>query len=695
MLLYRACSEGHADLAQLLFDHGANKLQLQRSIFDTLSTDETLLHRAVTRHYDARIVDIIIAVDPSLCSIRNKSGQLPVETILVDESGEDLPFNLMSRIIEAMSPSLIEEAISEKSTSFSNQQHQQRYTDFRILSCALKRIKTVRSINVHLIGDGYAGKTTIRSAFRHTLTDPSMFYDLRAKFTGTRNAKVDKIPLDDRTVGCEIEVIEFGWRRWRLFDYGGLEKFHANHNRFLRLAGSLYVIVIPLLDFSKPQPVQFQPEHIVLRYRYWLRFLASISCKHESLEIVSVLNGKSLVSSEFIQYIQTLILDEQKRWIENEKATIKLKSGGSEIRKLIFDCAAIHCIDNRQQSDVRRALNSILIETVDRAQRNAKFIPNISSIYENLKDFEKDNNRWPTFISVHDFKESKIATAIDEISKPFGQPSDKLKEFLKGWMVQRLEDFKEIIMMEGWVLTDTTRSVFGQIIAKHEKSSEQKCLLEAKDVIASIGNSTIHENHQPCIHEDILMTFLESIGACVKVNLADNEKYYFPMVKALVDSTKETLCLNLKDFPDSLGKQIKRRFTLNDKLFTCFPPGYFENLFAEIVAFELNRLSKIQFIATYENAFILKYEWRELQMETVVIAEEDMFIVTISLLTKYQGIMREDFNLSDEAESRVRAICDLVYRKNFPPVTGNCIHPDEPKTGPLETVLELLDNDGR
>ena len=166
-MLYHACKNDNADFAQLLFDHGANKPTFQRSILGTLLNDVTLLDRAINRQYDPRIIDIILRVNPSLCTFRNNVNQFPVETILKakKESGylyEDLPFDLMSRMLEAMSPSLIEETTSKNDISTSNLLIQQRYNDFRILASALKKQRAVRSINVHLIGDGFAGKTTIR-----------------------------------------------------------------------------------------------------------------------------------------------------------------------------------------------------------------------------------------------------------------------------------------------------------------------------------------------------------------------------------------------------------------------------------------------------------------------------------------------------------------------------------------------------
>ncbi len=174
-LLYRACDLNAVAVVRCLLKKGV-ALNPPVSLFDVGpsmwcrqdSDLNTILHRAVLKKYDIKIIDVILKADPSVNKVKDRSNRLPVEVVLHSKGDndefffKDLPFALVCKLFERMKPadlSLIIEACSSRDSTCQPQQHQ-RYADFRILADSLQQVRSVRSINVHLLGFGCAGKST-------------------------------------------------------------------------------------------------------------------------------------------------------------------------------------------------------------------------------------------------------------------------------------------------------------------------------------------------------------------------------------------------------------------------------------------------------------------------------------------------------------------------------------------------------
>ena len=175
-LLYRACDLNDADLVRRLLNKGValnppvRLVDVGPSIWCRQDSElNTILHRAVLKKYDIETIDVILKADPSVTKVKDRSNRLPVEVVLHSKGDsdeflfEDLPLALVCKLFERMKAAdlmLVIEACSSRDPTY-QPQHQQRYADIRVLASSLQQVRAVRSINVHLLGFGCAGKSTL------------------------------------------------------------------------------------------------------------------------------------------------------------------------------------------------------------------------------------------------------------------------------------------------------------------------------------------------------------------------------------------------------------------------------------------------------------------------------------------------------------------------------------------------------
>ena len=723
-MLYRACDLNDAVLARRLVDYGV-PLSPNIGIFSGsiwCRQDDrkyTILHRAVRNKSDLEVVNVILKADLKVCSVKDGSGWLPVEIVLKgrDREGrflyEELPLDLLGMLFERMDPVDVESVIAACSAATATATatiSRKREEDFLVLAKSLQKFKAVRSINVHLLGHGCAGKSTLRSAFRHTLPNPSRYYGYATSLFGY-NTKVDHIDIENRTIGCEVETIKYDNQHWRFFDYGGQEKFHANHDRFLKLPGSLYIIVVALCDFRvKDRPTQWLLGHIKEKYTYWLRFLASMFEDNTVAEIFTLINGKSNVKVKFIEEVRAMIRAEQATWVSFGKAYSKdqLDRRHANVKPTLrFLNDEIPCLDNNRLNAVRDALNGVMVQTIVRVQNEAKMYPKILSKFDAVKAKARAEGTFPAFLSMKEFRETWLGGVVNLIGDT-ASPTITLKEHLKNWMLLRLQDLKEIIVINNeWVLTDDTwlsRNVLGKIMAGIKKSQEQKCLLTTQEVLKLLQKDSGNELFQSL--QSSLGDLLESIGACVKVNaIRSNESgrgskppaetapttfLFFPMIKLLVDM-KTIQPMKLEGRPNLVVQQIMRKFMLCDCSFSTFPPGYFEHLFADIVSMEKSGSTNTGMILdAFENALVLRCDGRK--VEIIVKVEGDEFNVTVSTLTTIEDYVADTTSpFKSSAELRLSAIRGLIRKKKCPRIEEYCTHPTEENcTDLISTVVKDL-----
>ena len=711
-VLYRACDLNDVALVRRLLTKGV-ALNPSVGLFDVGpsiwcrqdSESNTILHRAVLKKYDIEIIDVILKADSSVTKVKDSSNRLPVEVVLHSKGDndeflfEDLPLVLVCKLFERMKAAdlmLVIDACSSRDPTY-QPHHQQRYADFRVLASSLQQVRSVRSINVHLLGFGCAGKSTLRAAFKDTLPNPSKVMGAIKSFLGYKR-ETDHIDIKNRTIGCEVETIEYQNQHWRFFDYGGQEMFHANHDRFLKLPASLYIIVVPLCDFTDPKSPCFSTIDIHKRYKYWLRFLASIFESDTVVEIFTVLNGKRQAKAPFVEEVRKMIFSEQKKWVTAGRALSKDQQEPIKVdlepRLRFVNTTTIPCIDNNRLNDVRNEMNDVLVETIARVQREATLYPKLLAKFEEVKN----NNPPPVFLGVVEFKHRWLALALDGL-----EASPVLKEFLKDWMLLRLQTLKEVIVVnENYVLTNSnwlSSNVLGEIIFSKQKSDEQKSLLTTQHVSDLIKNDSSNDQLralQSKLDPESLAELLESVGACVRVNTlshdgSGNQALFFPMMKSLTIASNDLQPIQLDPLSDKVSQHtIKRKFKLVDSEFFSFPPGYFERLFAEIVSLDTrdNEHQGIR-IETYENALRVK-SGESIIVQTIVITEGDEFYVTVTTLMSHADYAEEMRARGSLAKSRLTSICDFILARSKPEVTIFCSHPTDSVSKPLDQVVPYL-----
>lgn len=141
--------------------------------------------------------------------------------------------------------------------------------------------------NVHICGEGYAGKTMTRKALQKSLNTPSrLLLGYALKDLGLE---------EGRTLGMVSEAMELRSDAVRvlLHDYGGQQEFRANHAAHLASPNSVYLLVVPLWDkrlgpnHDKPMELDI----IVETYASWLKFINTIvpASEHKA-QCITVLN---------------------------------------------------------------------------------------------------------------------------------------------------------------------------------------------------------------------------------------------------------------------------------------------------------------------------------------------------------------------------------------------------------------------
>ena len=179
---------------------------------------------------------------------------------------------------------------------------------------------------------------------------------------------------------------------------------------------------------------------------------------------------------------------------------------------------------------MRDVLNDVILKTIVWVQEEATLYPNkLLSKYQDFKTLKI------VFPSVADFKTEWIGPRVDRMAT---EMSLAIKEYLTGWMLQCLQEIKEIIVVnKDWLLMDDSwlsSNILGNIKDKKEKkgggSADRDFLLSAEDVKGLINSEVFLNNQrdeplktlQKTLTFDSLVALLESIGACLRVKTISN-----------------------------------------------------------------------------------------------------------------------------------------------------------------------------
>jgi hypothetical protein len=234
-----AFDDGRIDTCTVLLSHG---VQLPPAgLFADSYTDKdgnTLLHLVLTQAATVTpaCISQILQSRPSFLRTTNKANEFPVQVAL----RHGVAFDIIAMLLDAH-PFSRNELKRFLASAVDCTHYSKKAIEF--LGHAFQYTKSVNCVNLHFVGNGMVGKTTARTALRHTLRNTAIISSVFNRMP-SRVASIDK---DDRTIGLECEIIEEGDRKYLLWDYGGQVHFHVNHGPFLSLASSIYVIVLLFL----------------------------------------------------------------------------------------------------------------------------------------------------------------------------------------------------------------------------------------------------------------------------------------------------------------------------------------------------------------------------------------------------------------------------------------------------------------
>eukprot|EP01039_Chlorochromonas_danica_P003503 gene3503-3837_t len=147
-----------------------------------------------------------------------------------------------------------------------------------LLFLALNRegVQSMGVVRMHLIGDGYAGKT-VCSKWISQLIHLNM---LNWQTLDLFDSAVDVPAAEGRTRGMEttrlthsLTLTDNRTTHYLIHDYAGQQEYLLNHAIFLNQSDSLYILVLPLYD--KVRKVRNSTERLIDRTLFWLRFLYS------------------------------------------------------------------------------------------------------------------------------------------------------------------------------------------------------------------------------------------------------------------------------------------------------------------------------------------------------------------------------------------------------------------------------------
>jgi hypothetical protein len=280
--LKEAFEQGWIEVCILLLSNGVQLPPAGLFADSYKDTDgNNILHKVLTQAaiVTPSCVSQILQSRPSFLRTTNKDNEFPVQVAL----RHGVAFDIIAMLLDAHPFSKSE--LKTFLASAGDYTHY-RKRDIEFLGHAFQYSKTVNCVNLHFVGNSMVGKTTARTALRHTLRNTDIISSLFHRMP-SRVASIDK---DDRTIGLECEIIEVGDRKYLLWDYGGQVHFHVNHGPFLSLAGSIYVIVLSVCDFVDGRV--FENHEIESAYKYWARVLNSVARKDGGKNVITIINGK-------------------------------------------------------------------------------------------------------------------------------------------------------------------------------------------------------------------------------------------------------------------------------------------------------------------------------------------------------------------------------------------------------------------
>ena len=486
---------------------------------------------------------------------------------------------------------------------------------------AVKGKAAMTVANVHICGEGYAGKTMTRKALQKTLNVSEMGWVFLSSVLA---------PIYKRTRGMEREVLELngGAMRVLIYDYGGQEEFHANHATHLASPNSVYLLVVPLWDMRpRPKPDDDKPvdkpmdlEEMVRTYTKWLKFINSVVQKSEhKAQCITVLNFSHKESQlEYsIDTITQRLSEVQTMFVTNCHSRISFMN-------------PFVLVDSNIPASVHNYVTPVLKKAIqDLATIPVPIAPSVQAVLE-----EKD--KWPLFCSEENLRknmisclgEDKVAdgkivrkkciptieevgseATVDEVVKTIVEITQGLLEARHDIVVFPVSTGERVVITQPNWLTEQLLGTLFDPKKRRVEGGVSDHLLTLNEIAAAA--TSVQAVNQAEIDHSIFPKLLQHVGACIPVTLKDGDvllegsekfnqqdvKHYFPAFCATSILTE-----HVHSIREAEQVVIRKICLLNPDL-CIFPPGYFSSLFAEIVG----KYKHSNLIRLFRDGMVLKF----------------------------------------------------------------------------------------
>jgi hypothetical protein len=501
--------------------------------------------------------------------------------------------------------------------------------------------------NVHICGEGYAGKSMTRQALMKCFNSSS-----RLLLSST----LPDIPLEEgRTLGMVSASLErAAWLsgdtvRVLFHDYGGQEEFRANHAAHLAAPNSVYLLVVPLWD-KRPGPNHDKPmelEYIVEKYRTWLKFINTIvpASEHKA-QCVTVLNF----------HRQFTAARGSVEAVVSRLTAVQDSFNANSYTKLTFVAAPILVNSNISASVHKRLLPTLKAVIADLAQLPVPIAPAVQTVLADMQVKDK----WPLFSYESDLqallraaireKHSPSAALVsdpavaEEVVRTIAEITQGLLESRRDVVVISVQGGGRIsINRPNWLTEQLLGSLFdprrrpdinkAAALRAVQHQGEPTHLLSGADIHRAV-EATLDASTRAMLDAHFIPKLLQHLGVCIPVvvgsdgfarGVAEGDDLAHVMHWVPAFSTTAMADKHAAVLPNA-DHVVARQFKLADPEFCMFPPGYFSSLSVDIVSL-YNRTNLVQL---FQDGMSLSSGDDNFQIVVRRTADEKSFVVTVA-----------------------------------------------------------------
>jgi hypothetical protein len=501
--------------------------------------------------------------------------------------------------------------------------------------------------NVHICGEGYAGKSMTRQALMKCFNSSSRLL---------QSSALPDIPLEEgRTLGMVSEPLErAAWLsrdsvRVLFHDYGGQEEFRANHAAHLAAPNSVYLLVVPLWD-KRPGPNHDKPmvlEYMVEKYRSWLKFINTIvpASQHKA-QCVTVLNFAR----------QFTAAGGNVEAVVSRLTAVQRSFEASPGSKLTFFAAPILVNSNISASVHKRLLPTLKWVIADLAQLPVPIAPAVQTVLADMQVKDK----WPLFSYESDLhallraaireKHPPSAALVsdpavaEEVVRTIAEITQGLLESRRDIVVISVQGGSRIsINSPNWLTEQLLGSLFdprrrpdinqAAALRAVQHQGEPTHLLSGADIHRAV-EATLDASTRAMLDAHFIPKLLQHLGVCIPVvvgsdgfarGVAEGDDlgrvmHWVPAFSTTAMADKHAIVLPNADHV------VARQFKLADPEFCMFPPGYFSSLSVDIVSL-YNRTNLVQL---FQDGMALSSGDDNFQIVVRRTADEKSFVLTVA-----------------------------------------------------------------